>query len=103
MCNELSKAASPYSVRSNEDDDLDESTVSASQHVHSYDLWVSTDDVTDILLLTGVTATDASVARSVRSLKNLLPGIPEGKLCFQVSDFIHCYCCNTSPLSSKID
>ena len=77
VCNELARSARPYAVRSS---DRDESESDGDK----YDFFVSTDDVTDILRLTGVSASDVSVTRSVRALKNLLPGIHEEKLCFQV-------------------
>ena len=51
--------------------------------MHS-DMWVGTDDVIAIFRSIGISVTSASVAQSVRALQYFLPGISEGKLCFQV-------------------
>lgn len=48
------------------------------------DLWVSTADIPDILRLAGVSATSGTIAECVEALKSFLPGVPQGKLCFQV-------------------
>ena len=48
------------------------------------DMWVGTDDVITIFRSIGISVTSASVVQSVRALQHFLPGISEGKLCFQV-------------------
>ena len=52
--------------------------------VRDSDLWVSIADIMDILRLAGVSATSATIAECVETLKCFLPGVPQGKLCFQV-------------------
>ena len=80
----LSQAARPYSVSTSDPDRAEEDYGPDSSASHGKDIWVSVDDICDILLLAGVSATTASVAQSVRALSNFLPGISQGKLCFQV-------------------
>ena len=80
----LSQAARPYSVCTTDPGRADEDYGPDSSSSHGKDVWVSADDVTDILLLAGVPVTAASVAQSVRALASFLPGINQGKLCFQV-------------------
>jgi hypothetical protein len=48
------------------------------------DIWVSPDDVADILMLTGIEATEASVGEAVKHLGKLLPDFTANKICFQV-------------------
>jgi hypothetical protein len=82
----LAQAARPYSVSTSDPDPAreEEDYGPDSGTPHGKDIWVSVDDVSDILLLAGVPVTTASVAQSVRALSNFLPGISQGKLCFQV-------------------
>jgi hypothetical protein len=82
----LSQAARPYSVTTSDPDPdrAAEDYGPDSSTPHGKDIWVSADDVSDILLLAGLPVTAASVAQSVRALSNFLPGISQGKLCFQV-------------------
>ena len=66
-------AARPYSIRTASD-----------QNSSPTDIWVSTDDISDIFLLAGVYATASTVDRSMRAMTHFLPGVTQGKLCFQV-------------------
>ena len=85
----LSIAASQYSVSTagdiyrNRDKDRGGS---GQRAVRDSDLWVSSADIMDILLLAGVSATTATIAECVKTLKCFLPGVPQGKLCFQVCE-----------------
>ena len=47
------------------------------------EIWVSVDDVMDILLLAGSPANEASVTYALRTMRNLLPGVSSGRLSFQ--------------------
>lgn len=80
----LAQAAGPYSVSTSDPDRAEEDYGLDSSTLHGKDIWVSLDDVSDILLLAGVPVTTASAAQSVRALANFLPGISQGRLCFQV-------------------
>lgn len=91
----LSVAASQYSVSTvhgtNRDDergrDRDRDRGGRGQRaVRDSDLWVSTADISDILRLAGVSATSATIAECVDTLKRFLPGVSKGKLCFQVRE-----------------
>ena len=88
--NRLSKTAYPFSVCSNGDSHGDKPIAAdlKGDNVHR-DMWVGTDDVIEIFRLTGLSVTSATVDQSVRALQHLLPGIPEGKLCFQVHKAIY--------------
>ena len=65
------------------------------------DLWVSTADMPDILRLAGVSATSVTIAECVEALKCFLPGVPQGKLCFQVRKRHH-FLIHPHPLKSFI-
>lgn len=87
----LSIAASQYSVSTvndtNRDNERDRDRGGRGQRaVRDADLWVSTADISDILRLAGVSATSATIAECVDTLKRFLPGVPQGKLCFQVRE-----------------
>lgn len=95
----LSIAASQYSVSTvndtNGDNERGSERVGRGQRaVRDSDLWVSTADILDILRLAGVSATSATVAECVDTLKRFLPGLSQGKLCFQVRER-HRSCCLT--------
>jgi hypothetical protein len=91
----LSIAASQYSVSTVNDTNRDNERGSerdrdrggrGQRAVRDSDLWVSTADISDILRLAGVSATSATIAECVDVLKRFLPGVPQGKLCFQVRE-----------------
>ena len=47
-------------------------------------VWVKGEDLSDILMIAGLPATDDSVDEAVSKLRNFLPGIITGKFCLQV-------------------
>lgn len=70
------KAAEPYSSSL---DAIDQSEKSGS----SKEVWISTDDVADVLLLAGTSASEAAIGETVRAMRNLLPGVATGKFSLQ--------------------
>lgn len=85
----LSIAASQYSVSTlndtNRDNEIDRGG-RGQRAVRDSDLWVSTADISDIFRLAGLSAASATIAECVDTLKRFLPGVPQGKLCFQVME-----------------
>ena len=76
----LHKAASPYQT-SNDSVSVIEPE-SKTVPTLGRDLWVRTDDVTDILMLVGVEQSEVHTAETVRSIRRFLPGMATGKLSF---------------------
>jgi len=76
----LLKAATPYKTHSDGISVMDESNTSPAL---GRDVWVRTDDVTDILMLAGVDQSEVHTAETVRGVRRFLPGMSTGKLCFQ--------------------
>lgn len=96
----VSIAASQYSVstlrNTNRDEDRERGRDASGGRggrgmsaMHDSDLWISTADMPDILRLAGVSATSGTIAECVEALKSFLPGVPQGKLCFQVREMRH--------------
>jgi Ca2+-binding EF-hand superfamily protein len=75
----LAKAARPYALDGSTEATDEEGGLRAATEI-----WVGTDEVSDILMLNGNNnATEEAVGSAVYDLKHLLPGLPTGKLCFQ--------------------
>jgi hypothetical protein len=78
----LLREATPYSSSPS----LDGSSSSSAKRAGAYDdVWVQTEDVGDIVALTGLNVKDHAVADAIRALRSNLPGLSggAGKLCFQ--------------------
>ena len=54
-------------------------------------LWVKHDDIAEVLMIMGLPASDDSVARAIRALKPLLPGVTSEVYSFQELVLIHRY------------
>ena len=48
------------------------------------DIRINVDDLMDILVIAGVNPSEKSVDDAIRHLRYFLPGIQDGKICFQV-------------------
>jgi Ca2+-binding EF-hand superfamily protein len=46
------------------------------------DIWVSTDEISDILLLSGISASEETVEIAIKEMRHFLPGISTGKVSF---------------------
>ena len=90
----LSHAAEPFTISDTNEDSLqldkkrDDGHSSPPPPAYSVsqlqDFWIQVEDVTDILCIANIKASDMTVGRAVRDLRNLLPGLVSKKLCFQV-------------------
>jgi Ca2+-binding EF-hand superfamily protein len=84
---ELMKAAVPYSTThpAGESGSPSQLEQEISHHLANMgsDLWVRSDDVTDILLLSGLNQSETVVGETTRVLRALLMGMSTGKMCFQ--------------------
>lgn len=53
-------------------------------HLSPADVWITATDAADVLMLAG--CEDVDVVGATTALEPFLPGIPSGKLCFQVTE-----------------
>ena len=84
----LLREATPYSSSPSNDGSSSSSSSSSGKRAGrgAYDdVWVQTEDVGDIVALTGLNVKDHAVADAIRALRSNLPGLSggAGKLCFQ--------------------
>ena len=84
---DLLKSSSPYSTSSEDAVEVGETDGNKSRNkntsIFGRGIWVRSDDVQDILMLCGMNESEIEVGEAIRSIRNFLPGLSTGKLCFQ--------------------
>ena len=84
----LYRAAEPYRLKSIRGGNAAGSNKNDEVHTShtAHELWVSLEEVSDILMMTGFTSftsSEVTIGDTIRRFRHFLPGVPSGKICFQ--------------------